>query len=257
MNTKENAMVKTIHALLTVMVIVSISVSGCIGQSSWQEEFGLSERTLLPTGRNQYFILEPGFQMVLEGKTGLMGKNYEKLVITVLDETRQVDGVVTRVVEEREWKNDQLKEVSRNFFAICEATKDIFYFGEEVDMYKGGKVVNHKGAWLAGENGAKPGLIVPGKPKVGMKYYQEIAKGVAMDRAEIVKLDDSLDTPGGLFTQCLKTKEGSALNYFEKEFKTYAPGIGLIQDANLLLTDHGFIGQRQEKPMESKPVKSE
>jgi len=249
-------MIKTIHALLTVVVILSISVSGCIGQSSWQEDFSLSERTLVPTGRNQYFILEPGFQMVLEGKTGVFGKNYERLVITVLDEMRQVDGIMTRVVEEREWKNDQLKEVSRNFFAICEKTKDVFYFGEEVDMYKGGKVANHKGAWLAGENGAKPGLIMPGEPKVGMKYYQEVAKGVAMDRAEIVNLNEKLETPAGQFAKCLKTKEGTALNFFEKEYKTYAQGIGLIQDANLLLTRHGFIATKQTDSVEAKPVGS-
>lgn len=247
-------MVKAIHALLTVVVILSISVSGCIGQSSWQDDFGLSKRTLVPTGRNQYFILEPGFQMVLEGKTGLMGKNYEKLVITVLDETRLVDGVMTRVVEEKEWKNEQLKEVSRNFFAICKETNDVFYFGEEVDMYKNGKIANHKGAWLAGENGAKPGLMIPGEPKVGMKYYQEVARGVAMDRAEILNLDEKLETPAGLFSNCLKTKEGTALNFFEKEYKTYAPGIGLIQDASLLLADHGFIGKRQENTDEIKPV---
>lgn len=247
-------MIKTIHALLTVVVILSISVSGCIGQSSWQDDFGLSKRTLVPTGRNQYFILEPGFQMVLEGKTGLMGTNHERLVITVLDETRLVDGVTTRVVEEKEWKNDQLKEVSRNFFAICQETNDVFYFGEEVDMYKKGKIANHKGAWLAGENGAKPGLMIPGSPKVGMKYYQEVAKGVAMDRAEILNLDEKLDTPAGLFSNCLKTKEGTALNFFEKEYKTYAPGIGLIQDASLLLTDHGFIGKRNENTDEIKPV---
>lgn len=246
-------MVKTIHTLLTVILIVSAFVNGCSGQSSWQEEFGLSERSLGPTGRNQYFILEPGFQLVLEGKTGLFRNNYEKLVITVLDETKRVDGIMTRVVEEKEWKNDQIIEVSRNFFAICETTKDIFYFGEEVDMYKNGKVASHKGAWLAGENGAKPGLMIPGEPREGMKYYLEIAKGVAMDRAEIVNLDEKLETPAGTFSNCLKTKEGTALNLFEREYKTYAPGIGLIQDASLLLTDHGFIAKREE---DSKEIKS-
>ena len=119
---------------------------------------------------------------------GFFGKNQEKLVITVLDETREVDGIMTRVVEEKEWKNEQIIEVSRNFFAICEETNDVFYFGEEVDMYRNGKVANHKGAWLAGENGAKPGLIMPGEPKKGMKYYQEVAKGVAMDIAEIINI---------------------------------------------------------------------
>jgi len=175
----------------------------------------------------------------LEGKD-FLGKD-EKLAITVLDETKEVDGVVTRVVEEREWKNGELIEVSRNFFAICERTKDIFYFGEDVDMYKGGKVVSQSGAWLAGKDGARAGLIMSGKPRVGMKYYQEIAPAVAMDRAEIVSLDDILKTPAGSFSKCLKTKEGTALNPLEMEFKIYAPGIGLIQDANLLLTKYGLV----------------
>jgi hypothetical protein len=105
---------------------------------SWEQEFGISECELAPTGRSQYFILEPGFQLVLEGGS-------EKVAITVLDETKTITGVVdeaktattvtTRVVEEKEWKDDELVEVSRNFFAICPTTNDVFYFGEEVDDY--------------------------------------------------------------------------------------------------------------------------
>ena len=197
-------------------------------------EFGIAERTLVPTGRNLYFILEPGFQIVLEEQNG-------KLVITVLDETKKVNGVITRVVEEREWKNGELIEVARNFFAIDEKTKDVFYFGEEVDNYQGGKVVNHNSSWLAGENNAKPGLIMPGQPKVGMKYFQEVAPDVAMDFAAIVSLDVTLKTPGGSFSNCLKTEEGTALNLQEKEFKIYAPGIGLIQSGDLVLTKYGTV----------------
>jgi hypothetical protein len=218
----------------TAIAGVALGCAGARNASAWQEDFGLSERTLSPTGRNDFFILEPGFRLVLESKN-------EKLAITVLDETREVDGVVTRVVEEREWKKGALKEVSRNFFAICEESNDVFYFGEEVDMYKGGKIKNHKGAWLAGEDGARAGLIMPAQPKVGMKYYQEIAPGVAMDRAEVLTLEEVFETPAGRFEQCLKTKEGTALNYFEREHKRYAPGIGLIQDQKLRLTQYGFI----------------
>jgi hypothetical protein len=238
-------MIHTIHAVVRVVMIVAICATGCVipgnsisyGKSSWQEEFGISQRILVPTGRNLYFILEPGFQLVLEGKN-------KKLAITVLDETKKVNGVTTRVVEEKEWKKGKLSEVSRNFFAIDERTKDVFYFGEDVDMHKGGKVVSHKGAWLAGKNGARAGLIMPGKPRVGLKYYHELAPGVAMDRAEIVSLDEILKTPAGLFSKCLKTKEGTSLNLLVKEFKTYAPGIGLIQDKKLLLTKYGFIKKK-------------
>lgn len=238
-------MIKRIPALMIILLIINILAPGCLEaqDSSFKYNFDLSERTLVPTGRNEFFILEPGFQMTLEGSAGLSGTTYVKLIITVLDETREVDGVLTRVVEEREWKNDELYEVARNFFAIDEETGDVFYFGEEVDFYKDGKITSHKGAWLAGENDATAGLIMAGKPEVGMKYYQEFAPDQAMDRAEVINLDEVLETPAGTFTDCLKTKEGTALNKKEREFKTYAPGIGLIQDQSLLLISYGFIDE--------------
>ena len=210
---------------------------GEAAKSAWQDNFNLSERTLVPTGRNPYFILEPGFQIVLEGKA-------EKVAISVLDETIVVDGVKTRVVEEREWKNGQLAEVSRNFFAICEKTKDVFYFGEDVDVYEKGNVVGHSGAWRAGKDGAKPGMMMPGRPAVGMKHYQEVAPKVAMDRAEVVSLTERLKTPAGTFVNCLKTQETTPLDPAEKGHKTYAPGIGIIQDEDLLLVRHGFFPKR-------------
>jgi hypothetical protein len=236
-------MIKRIPALMIIIFIAAIFTPGCLDaqDSSFKYNFDLSERSLVPTGRNDFFILEPGFQMTLEGTVGKSGKTHGKLIITVLDETREVDGVLTRVVEEREWKNDELYEVAKNFFAIDEQTGDVFYFGEEVDFYKYGKITSHKGAWLAGEDDATAGLIMAGKPEVGMKYYQEFAPDKAMDRAEVINLDEVLDTPAGTFTDCLKTKEGTALNKKEREFKTYAPGIGLIQDQSLLLISYGFI----------------
>ncbi len=164
-----------------------------------------------------------------------------KVQVTVTDETKTVDGKLTRVVEEREWVDGKLYEVAINYFAMCAATKDVFYFGEDVDFYKDGKVVKHTGAWLAGKDGAKAGLIMPGNPKLGMKYYQEIAPGVAMDRAEIVELDSVCRSPAGTFPKCLRTKEGTALNPFEAEYKLYAPNIGIIGDEDLRVTKYGFV----------------
>lgn len=202
--------------------------------SPWQEEFGIKNCNLLTTGRNQYFVLEPGFQLVLESDD-------TKLQITVLDETKTVDGVVTRVVEEREWKKGKLYEVAKNYFALCEQTKDVFYFGEDVDFYEKGKVVKHDGTWHAGVNGNRAGLAMAGTPKPKMKYYQEMAPGVAMDRAEIVSLNETCKTPAGTFSKCLKVKEGSAIDLLAKEYKYYAPDIGLVRDEDLRLTKYGFV----------------
>lgn len=226
--------VRSILATVAILGIALGVVQNEAKSASWQKKFDIANCKLLTTGRSQYFVMEPGFRLVLQGDD-------TKLQITVLNETKQVDGVTTRIIEEREWKDGKLYEISRNYFAMCEATKDVFYFGEHVDFYQDGKVVKHDGSWLAGENGNTAGLIMAGKPKVGHKYYQEIAPDVAMDRAEIISLDETCDTPAGKFSHCLKVKEGTALNFFETEYKYYAPGIGLIGDQDLRLTTHGFV----------------
>ncbi len=76
---------------------------------------------------------------------------------------------------------------------------------------------------------------------MNMKYYQEIAPGIAMDRAEIVSLNETCTTPAGTFAKCMKVKEGSALEFFAKEYKYHAPGIGLVRDEDLRLIRYGFV----------------
>ncbi len=124
----------------------------------------------MTSGRNRYFVLEPGYRLILEGEDG---PHNARLEITVTDEVRDVGGIQTRVVEERETVDGKLEEVSRNFFAICKKTASVFYFGEEVDIYDDGKVVKHDGAWLHGKDNAQAGIMMPGETLIGAAYYQE------------------------------------------------------------------------------------
>ena len=195
-------------------------------------EFFVESSDLATAGNNPYFILEPGVQSIFEG-----GKT--RLVITVTDDTKRVDGVDTRVVEERESKDGHLIEVSRNYFAISRRTNAVYYFGEDVDMYENDKVVSHEGAWLAGVAGAKPGLMMPSTILLGARYYQEIAPKVAMDRAEIVSMTEAIKTPAGEFRGCVKIEETTPLEPGVREAKYYARGVGLIQDGDLKLVKQG------------------
>lgn len=194
----------------------------------WLQSFGVNQKSLATEGTNAYFVLKPGFKATFQSPDG-------RLVVTVLDETVNVAGVNTRVVEEREWKGGELVEVSRNYFAIDPGTADVYYFGEDVDTYSKGKVVGHEGSWRHGTRNATFGLMMPGRPAVGMKYFQEQARGVAMDRAEIVGVDETVATPAGRFEHCLKTLETTPLEKLSREYKVYAPGVGLIQDGDLTL----------------------
>ena len=207
---------------------------------TWTADFVINPGELVTTGRNPYFILEPGYVLTLEDPN-------ERLVITVLADIQRVDNVDTRVVEERATEKGQLVEVSRNFFAISTRTNAVFYFGEDVDMYKNGKVVSHEGAWRAGINGARFGLALPGLPLLSAKYYQEIAPGVAMDRAEIVGLNETVKTPAGEFKNVLKVAETTPLEPGVRELKYYASGIGLIQDGSLRLGEIWIEIDSQER----------
>ena len=127
----------------------------------WMRSFRLDVKELATEGENPYFILNPGYQLTLEGKEA--GAPVQ-LIVTVLRETITIGGVETRVVEERETSRGLIAEVSRNFFAIHPRTKDVYYFGEDVDIYKNGKVDRHEGAWRHGTGNAHFGLMMPGMP---------------------------------------------------------------------------------------------
>jgi hypothetical protein len=235
---------------LALCLFIACSLSGCMGRPArpdspapaasaaapeWQADFGLEARKLSSTGQTTYFSLVPGDRSVLISEAS-------KLAITVLDQTRQIGGILTRVVEEREEVNGSVVEVSRNFFAIDAETGDVFYFGEEVDLYSNGQMTGHGGAWLAFENGNRPGLVMPGHPAVGMKYYQEMAPGVAEDRAQVVSISESITTHAGHFENCLVTQESSAREPGVVEYKTYCPALGLVQDEAMTLSGYSSTG---------------
>jgi hypothetical protein len=193
----------------------------------YRQEFVVQRSDLRPEGNNPYFPLLPG--LVCRYRDG-----DATLVITVTDQTRVVDGVTTRVVEEREEEKGKPVETSYNFFAAHPATRDVYYFGEEVDVFTNGKVSGHPGVWQSGVHGGRFGLIMPGSSRAGDKYYQEIAAGVALDRAEIVSVDETVTTPAGTYTHCLHTRESSPLEHGSSD-KWYAPGIGLVEDEGMEL----------------------
>lgn len=200
------------------------------GPDGFQSTFAVDKSILAATGGNPYFSLRPGHVLTLK-------EDDVVLTVTALNETRVVDGVTTRVVEEREETPEGLLEVSRNFFAVDPTFGDVYYFGEEVDIYKDGKVASHGGAWLSGVNGARFGLFLPGHPAVGRKFYQEVAPGIAMDRAEVVSLDERVETPAGAFEHCLHIKETSPLERGSSH-KWFAPGVGLVRDDDFVLIAH-------------------
>jgi hypothetical protein len=200
-------------------------------------EFRLKQCKFTTTGANPYFILRPGYQLVLEGDED---KQTLRVVITVLRETEKIvlpdiGAVHTRVVKEEEFVNGRLVEESRNFFAICEKTNDVFYFGEEVDILAPDGTISHEGSWRAGVKGALPGIIMPGTFLLGSRYFQEQAPGIALDRAEHVEMGLTVETEAGTFKRCVRVIETTPLEPGAESEKIYCPGVGLVLDNEVQL----------------------
>jgi hypothetical protein len=197
--------------------------------AGFRMNFSVEKSGLAATGDNPFLTIRPGRSLKL--KHGI-----DTLTLTVLPETKTVDGVECGILEERETKDGQLIEISRNYFATDKATGDVYYFGEDVDNYKDGKVVSHDSTWHAGKNGAKFGMMMPAKPKVGDKFYQEISPKEAMDRVEIVSTDETVKTAAGTFEHVVHFKETTPLEA-DVSHKYYAPGIGMIKDDEFELAE--------------------
>jgi hypothetical protein len=203
-------------------------------KGEFTQDFRTQDCTFTNVGRMPFFVLEPGYWLELEGNEK---DGFHQLTITVLADTEMVNGVTTRVVEERERVDGELEEVSRNFFSLCQETGSFFYFGESVDNYEDGVVVSHGGSWRAGMAGARPGIIMPGAFLLGSRYFQEMAPQVAQDRACNAAMGLNLALPAGSFTGCVEVLETSPLEPGSKSRKRYCPGIGLVQDDALKLSD--------------------
>jgi len=191
---------------------------------------------------NAYFPLIPGTTLTYKAETK---DGCEVDVFTVTDQTRVIDGVTTRVVHDQAFEGDSC---TTDPSALVEDTLDyhaqdnagnVWYFGEDSFNCPLFTCPPSSGSWIAGENGAQPGVIMLANPRSGDTYFQEQAPDVALDQATVtsvgvkvaLKRDDAF--PPGTFTNCIKTKEFSDLEKGSTEFKYYCPNIG-----NVLVEEH-------------------
>ncbi len=237
----------TLGLATALVVLIGLAGGGataaCPDDDEFTTDFALDECKFKANGSNRFFNLKPGFQLVLEGEDE--GEEI-RLEVTVLDETEVIDlsaqglgKVKARVIEEREFVDGEEEEVSRNFFARCKQTGAIYFFGEDVDP--------PAGSWRAGENGALPGLIMPGTFLLGSKYFQEQAPNdEAEDRGENTGMGLDVSVDAGDFTGCVEVVDTNpteeVCDVEEGDVKVYCPGIGLTIDEGVELTEFGFIG---------------
>src|SRR5215475_2852684 len=154
---------------------------------------------------NKYYSLKPGTIMTYNG-TDEEGKSMRD-IITVTNDTKEIQGVPTRVVNDTVWVEGKLVETTGDWYAQDDKG-NVWYMGEDTTDFTN-KKNPHEGSWESGVKGARGGLIMLAEPKVGTTYDQEFAKGVAEDKATVLSLNSNVTVPYGSYPNVIKTKEFS------------------------------------------------
>jgi hypothetical protein len=169
---------------------------------------------------NRWWPMAPGSRWVYrEGR--------ERVVVTVTHRTRKVAGVTARVIHDVVTRSGALVEDTWDWYAQ-DGEGNVWYLGEDTREYKDGKVTTTEGSWEAGVDGAQPGVIMPARPRVGVRYRQEYYAGHAEDAARVLRLDERVRVPFGRFSGVLQTLDYTPLQPNAREHKHYAKGVGPV-----------------------------
>jgi hypothetical protein len=83
--------------------------------------------------------------------------------------------------------------------------------------------------------------MMPATYVLGAKYYQELAPEVALDRAKHVRMGLDVVVPAGFFTDCVAVVDSSPLDPGARDLKVYCPGVGVVMDEDLALTEINYL----------------
>ena len=179
---------------------------------------------------NGWFPLRPGTTYLYTGtKDGKKALD----VVQVSSTTRKIDGVITRVVEDRLFLANALEARTTDYYAQ-DRCGNVWYFGEDTaTLDSHGKVTDRSGSFRAGVNGAQPGVYVQARPQMGRWFRQEWYRGQAEDRYRALSTSASVTAPYGSFRHALRTEEQTALEPGVVDNKYYVRGLGVVRELSV------------------------
>jgi hypothetical protein len=177
---------------------------------------------------NPFLPLLPGTTFIFEKVTP---DGIERLEKIVTHQTEEILGVACTVVHDIESFEGEVVEDTFDWFAQ-DVAGNVWYFGEFTTEFEGGLPVSTSGSWRAGEDFAKPGIVMLAAPQVGVTYRQEFFLGEAEDAGAVIGLGAMVSVPAGEFGGCVQTEDFSPLEPGHLEHKFYAFGVGLVLELN-------------------------
>jgi hypothetical protein len=247
-------------AVICISWLMMLSAAACGAQSANQGNGNAPERTRTEplTGSakdlerarfensahvdNRWLPFTPGTQFVYEGSAIVDkgGRQPRRVVTTVTDLTKVIDGVRVLVISEKDYTAGQLSEPELAFFAQDDAG-NVWLFGEYPEEYENGKF-DKAPAWISGQKGARAGVTMPADPQVGTPSY---AQGYSpppvdfSDHAKVYKTDQQTCIPVDCYQNVLVTEEFNPDEPDAYQLKYYAPGVGNVRV--------GWRGKKEEE----------
>ena len=180
---------------------------------------------------NPYLPLRPGSTWRFRGSDE--GERTTEIV-TVTRQVKVIQGAPCVVLRDRAFSEGKLSEETTDWYSQA-SDGTVWYFGEATRTVDSkGRTVSREGSWQAGVNGARPGIFMPAKPRVGAIHRQEIYRGHAEDKFRIDSLNGSVTVPYKRFRgNLLVTHEWTRLEPGVRDRKYYARGIGVVREESI------------------------
>jgi hypothetical protein len=225
-------------AALAIAALGVVPTSAAAGASCHLPRFGpgssyhphIDPASFSPQVTNPWFPLKPGRTLV---STGTKDGQRALDLFAPSRRTKLIDGVRTRVVEDRLYLDNVLEERTSDYYAQ-DRCGNVWYFGEDTaTLDRHGNVVDTEGSWHAGVDGAQPGVFMQAHPQLGRKFRQEWYRGQAEDVFKVLDRSAAVTVPAGSFRHALRTAEWTALEPGVLDNKYYVRGIGQVAELSV------------------------
>ena len=183
-----------------------------------------SRQQMVPVGARHQFRVDG---TVVDGTV----THRHRIVTTVTDLTKVINGVRTVVVFDRDFDDGELQESELAFMAQ-DGTGRVWNMGEYPEEYTDGQLVGAPSTWISGIVQARAGVGMQAVPKVGTAaYLQGAAPRVDFrDCAQVAQTGERVCVPVRCFDKVLMIDEWAPLDpEGGHQLKYYAPGVGNIK----------------------------
>jgi hypothetical protein len=199
--------------------------------TSTAKDFDRANFPEAPKIDNRWSPLAPGTQFIMAGRANRgHGRRPHRVVFTVTDLTKVIDGVHTVVLWDRDYNEGRLQEGELTFFAQDDAG-NVWNLGEYPEEYERGKFAGAPDTWIAGLAGARPGIQMRADPQVETSsYLQGFAPEIDFrDRARVYKTGQKSCIPISCYEDVVVTEEWNPDEPGARQLKYNAPGVGNIR----------------------------